>query len=410
MEEEIIEKKSKIPELLEQLEDTQRRYEDLELDITLKQKTQSALDDVITTHHQVGRTRILKKLSRLYGGTLAIPQSSPSFINLSNEILTEDQIEFLNLGINCHLKPKYNQINKKVEIAALFEDICKLEKEGKISVNQDLQEQLQSESTKSRHQHNTTPLLSPRLKEAARQLRENEKIIIRKADKSSCYVILDKSVYIEKCRDILQDHSKFKLISRNPTENLKKKLNNLITGVNAEIGGTKFSKLVGDFQPGYFYGNVKTHKENNPLRPIISQISTPSYQVAKILHNIISPYIPTTYSLRSTEEFIDLLNTNQTKGPIASLDAQNLFTEIPVTRTISIILDYVYHHSDLPPPKIPHNFMKALLETCTTEVPFRCPEGKLYMQTDGVSMGSPLGVLFAQAFMAEGAPEKMPQI
>ncbi|XP_076031088.1 uncharacterized protein LOC143019335 [Oratosquilla oratoria] len=286
-------------------------------------------------------------------------------------------------------------------LKALFEDICKLEKEGKISVNQDLQEQLQSESTKSRHQRNTTPLLSPRLKEAARQLRENEKIIIRKADKSSCYVILDKSVYIEKCRDILQDHSKFKLISRNPTENLKKKLNNLITGVNAEIGGTKFSKLVGDFQPGYFYGNVKTHKENNPLRPIISQISTPSYQVAKILHNIISPYIPTTYSLRSTEEFIDLLNTNQTKGPIASLDAQNLFTEIPVTRTINIILDYVYHHSDLPPPKIPHNFMKALLETCTTEVPFRCPEGKLYMQTDGVSMGSPLGVLFAQAFMAE---------
>ncbi|XP_076056175.1 uncharacterized protein LOC143034116 [Oratosquilla oratoria] len=150
------------------------------------------------------------------------------------------------------------------------------------------------------------------------------------------------------CRDILQDHSKFKLISRNPIENLKKKLNNLISGINAEIGGTKFSKLVGDFQPGYFYGNVKTHKENNPLRPIISQISTPSYQVAKTLHNIISPYIPTTYSLRSTEEFIDLLNTNQTK-----------------------------------------------------EVPFRCPEGKLYMQTDGVSMGSPLGVLFAQAFMAE---------
>ena len=399
VEEEISNKKSQITQLQEELSDFQDQYEDLVMDNDLQQRTLSALDNIITNHYQVGKTRILKKLSRLYGGPLAIPEPSDCFINLSSETLTESQIEFLNLGINCHLIPKYHQANKKVELAVLFEDLCKLQKEKKININPDLQEQLQNESTKSRH-HDASQLLSPRLKEAAKQLREKEDIIIRKADKSSSFVILDKEVYLHKCREILQDHSKFKQISRNPVESLKKKLNNLISVANAEVGGTKFDKLIGDFQPGYFYGNVKTHKDGNPLRPIISQIPTPSYRVAKRLHDIISPYIPSTYSLRSTEEFIDILRVNKPNGFMASLDAESLFTNVPVQRTINIILDYVYQHSELPPPSIPKSVMKEMLTICTTEVPFRCPEGKLYVQQDGIAMGSPLGVLFAQAFMS----------
>ena len=41
-----------------------------------------------------------------------------------------------------------------------------------------------------------------------------------------------------------------------------------------------------------------------------------------------------------------------------------------------------------------------MLPLCTKESPFRCPEGNLYLQCDGVAMGSPLGVLFAQAYMS----------
>ena len=36
-------------------------------------------------------------------------------------------------------------------------------------------------------------------------------------------------------------------------------------------------KIVGDYSPGYIYGNVKTHNEGEKLRPIISQISAPTY-------------------------------------------------------------------------------------------------------------------------------------
>ena len=99
-------------------------------------------------------------------------------------------------------------------------------------------------------------------------------------------------------------------------------------------------------------------------------------------------------------EYIDVLKVNTPNGIIASLDVTSLFTNVPVCRIIDIILDYVYHHPFLSPPSIPMNTMRELLLICTTEAPFKCPRGKLFVQHDGIAMGSPLGVLFSQAFMA----------
>ena len=48
---------------------------------------------------------------------------------------------------------------------------------------------------------------------------------------------------------------------------------------------------------------------------------------------------------------------------------------------------------------IPKASLKALLEICTKEAPFVTPNGLMYRQVDGVAMGSPLGVLFANFFM-----------
>ena len=176
---------------------------------------------------------------------------------------------------------------------------------------------MQAETTKSRHTL-WSGILTPRLREAADQLHNNEKITITRADKAAIYVVLDRESYIGKCQDILQDRTKFEPLIHDPTESLKKHLNTLITAVNAKIGGLRFEKVVGDYGPGYFYGTVKTHKQGNPIRPIISQIPTPTYSTAKRLNQIISPYIPRTYSLRSTDEFIDILRVNRPRGIIAS--------------------------------------------------------------------------------------------
>ena len=85
---------------------------------------------------------------------------------------------------------------------------------------------------------------------------------------------------------------------------------------------------------------------------------------------------------------------------LASLDVDSLFTNVPVYETINIILNYVYHHPTLLPPTIPEPTMKQLLTLCTTKTLFRSTDGKLYLQTDGVMMGSSLGPTFANFYMA----------
>ena len=94
-----------------------------------------------------------------------------------------------------------------------------------------------------------------------------------------------------------------------------------------------------------------------------------------------------------------MLREREKRGLLASLDVCSLFTNVPVERTIDILMEYVYHCEGVAPPETPEHIMRAMLRLCTTKAPFRAPDGKLFYQVDGIAMGSPLGVLFAQAFM-----------
>ncbi|KAG0713386.1 Bestrophin-1 [Chionoecetes opilio] len=107
-------------------------------------------------------------------------------------------------------------------------------------------------------------------------------------------------------------------------------------------------QLSGEYGMGYCYGNIKTHKPGNKLRPIISQIPTPTYHLAKKLCVILTPYTPNAYSLQSALEFLDLLKTHNASGAIASLDVESLFTNVPVDRTINYIIDRVYNNDSYP--------------------------------------------------------------
>ena len=365
----------------------------------LRNSTKVALDRELAQHRCVTTNKIQKKLSNIYGAWVPLPEQKDGYINLSKVTLTEDQKEILNLGVNFQFAPRFSQQQKRAELEMLYQDALKLRAQGKIDIDPNFQDDLIGESTKNRSRVNKS--LPPRMRKAARELRENDSIVIRKADKSAVYVIMDKEDYNQKVSSILDDRTKFLPISRNPVEQLKSKANDLIGSANAHItNGEKISKITGEYAPGYFYGNPKTHKDNYPLRPIISQIPLPTYQLAKHLNKVLSAYVPGTYSLRSSDEFIDLLREKEKRGLLASLDVCSLFTNVPVERTIDILMEYAFRNSELAPPEIPEHTMRAMLRLCTTKAPFRSPDGNLFYQTDGIAMGSPLGVLFAQAFMA----------
>ena len=91
-----------------------------------------------------------------------------------------------------------------------------------------------------------------------------------------------------------------------------------------------------------------------------------------------------------------------------SFDIKNLFTNVPLDKTIKIILRKIYQQRMLD-TNIPPKEMEKLLYLCTKHVHFSYG-GRIYIQVDGVAMGSPLGPFLANIFMTEQEIEMIPSL
>ena len=111
-------------------------------------------------------------------------------------------------------------------------------------------------------------------------------------NKGVALVVIDRTEYIRKAKDLLQDTSTYRTIKGDPTSRLKNRLINILKKIKAESGiqDNIYKKMYPTgASPPKFYGLPKIHKKNIPLRPIVSSIGSVSYGVAKELSKIIKP-------------------------------------------------------------------------------------------------------------------------
>ncbi|XP_068227687.1 uncharacterized protein [Palaemon carinicauda] len=204
------------------------------------------------------------------------------------------------------------------------------------------------------------------MREAARELRKEAHVTVRRADKTAAFVLIGTEEYHSKLDQILGDSSKFEKLSYNPTEEIKRETNKTIGKINTATNAVHFQNITEDLSPGYLYGNGKTRKNGNPLRPIISQCPTPKYHLTKRLNSLLTPYVLNEYSVASSTEFLGKLKGSPTSGTIASLDVESLFTNVPVGETIDLILERVYRDPSTPTLNIPEEALQTLLEDMET--------------------------------------------
>ena len=94
---------------------------------------------------------------------------------------------------------------------------------------------------------------------------------------------------------------------------------------------------------GIMYGLPKTHKQNIPLRPIISSIGTFSYKTAKYSSKLLSPLALNNYLQKDSYDFVSRLHyLNFRNAHMLSFNLESLFTNIPLDFTINLILERVY--------------------------------------------------------------------
>ena len=356
------------------------------------------LDRLKTSDYAKREHTVIRKLVNLNGGNLYVRKNDKKYVNLTEFIPSAKEEDLLQLGLSCHYMDTPKPHEKALEIELLLDTIYKHERNGKILTSEDLPYVLLAEAAASRGDHRSK-VMTRELRDAAKSLRERQGITVRRADKAAAFVLINTDEYHSKIDDILSDSSKFARVTRNPTDAIRSQVANLICRINTRNKRTVLPTVQGDYSPGYIYGNIKTHKPGNPLRPIISQCPTPTYTLAKALDKILQPYVPLEHCFKSSAAFIQHINGLRPTGIMSSMDVESLFTNVPVDATIEMILEAVYRGDDALDIGITEEEMRELLCLCTKEAVFVDYKGRMWSQINGVAMGSPLGVLFANMYM-----------
>ena len=241
-------------------------------------------------------------------------------------------------------------------------------------------------------------------------LSKNKDVIITNPDKGSGVVILNKTDYVKKMEEIINDTTKFKLCNNQDLYEVSRKIerkvrNFLLRNLKKPglISDEEYKKLYPNGSHiGVLYGLPKVHKRDVPTRPICSAIGTSTYELGKFLSKIIKPAAACSLGtdLDNTFSFVEQISNQNLSNPfMVSFDVRSLFTNIPLKKTILICLDRLYRGDPAIRPYISEKTLEGLLKLCVCDNTFVF-NGKVYQQIDGVAMGSSLGPILANIYMA----------
>ena len=253
-----------------------------------------------------------------------------------------------------------------------------------------------------------SPIFSRKDISLLRNFASDKSRIVTRPDKGKGVVIIDRSSYVDKLETILNDRSKFVVVSEPILKTIRQvedKINRLLSKLKSlsMISEELYKRLyVSGSTPGILYGLPKIHKALTPLRPIFSACGTPAYGLAKFFVPILAPLTKNEYTVLNSYEFVtevSQLGLNLPRDGIfmASFDVESLFTNIPLHETIDICMDSLFSSaSDV--LGITSKYFRMLLELAVTSSYFVF-NGQFYRQKEGVGMGLPLGPTFANVFM-----------
>lgn len=333
------------------------------------------------------------------------------FLNLSSFDIPDDVTHVMSLGRNF----KFCDVNNYNNIS-LNNDIDYIKSVENLITTYDLNEEISNDIRNSlinnlRYHNNNSPrhiniydrIFSKNLSNAKSFVKSHDNIIFTVADKGNVTVALDRTEYLQKIESMLSDNNTYKKIIRDPLPKLKNRAYTILKHLN---NNNLFYKKFNDNELtqtntnlSKIYGLPKIHKNNIPLRPVVSTIGSPTHFLSKQLFNILNNAIkkPKSY-LRNSYDFINRIKPFLIPDDhiLISLDATSLFTNVNSEHVRDSLIKRYCTIS-----QCSNISLDDLLESCQflfDSIYFKF-NNNYYQQIYGTPMGSSISGLFADIVM-----------
>lgn len=234
-------------------------------------------------------------------------------------------------------------------------------------------------------------------------LKQEKELIILKADKGNITVALNKTDYLNKMYELLNDNVTYKKIKNDPTLNLERRNNKIINWLKTKgyIDETTSKKLMTykSVAPK-MYGLPKIHKENVPLRPIVASTEAPVRNLSIYISEILKIAFENFNEFRIRDTFVFVENMKNFCLPrgfvLVSFDAKSLFTNISIELFLKIITENYTLIKNC--SNIVEKDFKTVIEFIF-EATYFTFNNEYYLQIFGTPMGSNISPIIADIVM-----------
>ena len=346
------------------------------------------------------KQRLQEKFNYLHSSQLHTNTSSNNWvINLSNHQLSDPELTLLKKGLNFSLpNSKKNLPTFVASVENCIQNLKNTSEEEKSIIRSRVTGAVKS------HNNSEASYTSEEFS-ALKDLKRNEDIIIAPADKGCAVVVLNKSDYHTKIQDHLEDTNTYSEKDEDSTPSLRKKINSYLKSLFDKqiLSKTQYYHLFANSATiPRFYALVKIHKEGNPIRPIVSFISSPSYNLAQFISKLLTPStnksphkLKNSFDAKSKLKNVIIPNSYK----LISFDVKSLFTCIPQNFALECVKEFLNFNNDIyDRTRLCSSEILKLVEICLDATLFSYNR-KFFKQIKGTPMGSPVSVVLAEIVM-----------
>ena len=254
--------------------------------------------------------------------------------------------------------------------------------------------------------------LSVNERKSIKFLKQHPNLVIKKADKGSAVVLLDKANYIQEGLRQLNNSNHYKQLDEPLYPQTAIKIDSILTKLLTDHHITKkqyeYLKPPENPRPRRFYMLPKIHKPQTswtipnklpPGRPIVSDCNSESEKIAEFIDDFIKVKATQHPSyVKDTYDFLDKVKdiTIPPNSFLVTLDVESMYTNINHDSGLAAIRETF---SDTPNQSLLDTVIQLL------EISLKCNDfefdNKIFLQMSGTSMGKKFAPHYADIFMAK---------